>query len=50
MVWEECQIVVERMNQELASQISLINLAGHGVMSKKGASALRKVLKELTSG
>lgn len=50
MVWEEAQIVVERTNQEEASRTALMQLAGLGVMSKKGAQALRKVLKELSNG
>lgn len=50
MVWEEAMIVVERMNQELASQMALMQLVGHSVMSKNGAKALRTALKELTSG
>jgi len=50
MVFEEAMIVVERVNQETASHMALMNLVGHAVMSKKGASALKKALKELTSG
>lgn len=50
MVWEEAMIVVERVNQELASHMALMQLVGHSVMSKNGAKALRTALKELTSG
>ena len=50
MVWEEAQIVVQRVNQELASSTALLQIAGAAVMSKPGAKALQKVLKELTSG
>jgi len=50
MVFEEAQIVVERMNQEEASRTALLQLAGAAVMSKKGNAALQKVLKELTNG
>jgi hypothetical protein len=49
MVWEEAQIVVQRINQELASSTALLQIAGSAVMSKPGAKALQKVLKELTS-
>ena len=50
MVWEEASIVVERLNQEEASRTALLQLAGAAVMSKKGASLLQKVLKEMTNG
>ena len=50
MVWEEAQIVVERLNQEEASRTALFQLAGAAVMSKKGNSLLQKVLKEMTNG
>jgi len=50
MVFEEAQIVVERMNQEEASRTALLQLAGAAVMSKKGNAALQNVLKELTNG
>jgi len=50
MVWEEAQMVVERMNQEEASRTALLQIAGSAVMSKKGAKLLQKVLKELTNG
>lgn len=50
MVWDEAQIVVERLNQEEASRTALLQLAGAAVMSKKGNSLLQKVLKEMTNG
>ena len=50
MVWEEAQLVVERMNHEEASRTALLNIAGAAVMSKDGAKLLKKVLKELTDG
>ena len=50
MLWEEAQIVVERMNQEEASRTALLHLAGAAVLSKKGNSLLQKVLKELQNG
>jgi hypothetical protein len=50
MVWEEAQIVVQRINQEEASRTALLHLAGAAVMSKKGAKLLQKALKELTNG
>lgn len=50
MVWEEAQIVVERVNQEEASRTALLQIAGSAVMSKDGAKLLKKVLKELTDG
>lgn len=50
MLWEEAQIVVERINQEEASRTALLQLAGAAVMSKKGAKLLQNVLKEMTDG
>lgn len=50
MVWEEAEIVVERINQQEASRTTLLHAAGAAVMSKKGAQALKKLLKELTDG
>lgn len=50
MVWEEAQLVVERMNQELASSTALFTAAIGGALSKKGNAELKKVLKELTGG
>ena len=50
MVWEEAQIVVERLNQEEASRTALLQLAGAAVMSKKGNALLQKVLKEMNDG
>lgn len=50
MVWEESRIVVERVNQENASQATLMQAAMIGANSKKGAQAFRKILKEMTDG
>ena len=50
MVWEEAQIVVERVNHEEASRTALLQIAGSAVMSKEGSKLLKKVLKELTDG
>lgn len=49
-VWEESQIVVERINREEASRTALLQVAGSAVMSKDGAKLLKQVLKELTDG
>lgn len=50
MVWEEAQIVTQRMNQEEASRTVLMQLAGASLLDKKGAKQLQKVLKELMNG
>lgn len=50
MVWEEASIVVERINNEAASNTALLQIAGAAVMGKPGLQQLKKVLKELTSG
>lgn len=50
MVWDEASIVVDRINQEAASNTVLLQLAGSAVMGKKGMNVLKKVLKELTGG
>lgn len=49
-VWEEAEIVVQRVNQEKASDTSLMRVAVGAVISKEGAKLLDKVLKELTHG
>lgn len=50
MVWEEAQLVVDRINHEAASNTALLQIAGSAVMGKQGMQLLKKVLKELTSG
>lgn len=50
MVWEEAQIVTQRMNQEEASRTVLMQLAGASLLDKKGAKQLQKVLKEFMNG
>lgn len=50
MVWDEARIVVARKNAELASGAALLQMVGASLVSKKGGSSLKKVLKELTSG
>lgn len=50
MVWEEAQIVVERVNHEEASRTALLQIAGSAVMSQKGAKLLQKILKDMTDG
>lgn len=50
MVWEETTIVVDRINNEAASNTALLQIAGSAVMGKQGMQLLKKVLKELTSG
>ena len=50
MVWDESEIVVERVNRELASQATIMQAAFIGSNSKKGAAHLQRLLKELTDG
>jgi hypothetical protein len=50
MVWDEAEIVVERMNQEDASRTVLLQLAAASIISKEGGKLLKKTLKELTDG
>lgn len=50
MVWEETEIVVERMNQEDASRTVLLQMAAASIMSKEAGRLLKKTLKELTDG
>lgn len=50
MVWEEAEILVQRINQEEASRTSLLRLAASAALSKEGAKLLTQVLKELTDG
>lgn len=50
MVWEEAEIVVQRVNQESANNTALFQLAGAAVQHAEGRRKLIQVLKELTSG
>lgn len=50
MAWEEAEIVVNRQNQEAASNTTLLHAAASAVMSKEANRKLRTMLKELTSG
>lgn len=50
MAWAEAQIVVERLNNDAASNTVLLQLAISAVMSKQGAKLLKDVLKGMTSG
>lgn len=50
MVWEEATLVVERENQQAASNTALMQMVVASVLSKDAAKSLQKVLKELTDG
>ena len=58
MVFDEAQIVTSRLNMQMASQISLIQMALSSIpnemikpaATKKAASQLTKVLKEMIGG
>ncbi len=50
MVWEEATYIVERKNNDLASQAIAIQAAGASIMDKKGAEHFKKLIKGLTSG
>ena len=47
-VWDEAEIIVHRVNQEMASSTSLMRTAIGAAISKEGSKLLDKVLKELT--
>jgi hypothetical protein len=49
-VWEEAEMVIKRVNQEAASNTSLMRTAVGACISKEGATLLTKTLKELTDG
>jgi uncharacterized protein HemY len=49
-VWEEAELIVQRLNQQAASNTSLMRIAVGAVISKEGAQLLDKVLKELNHG
>ncbi len=50
MVWEEASFVVERRNNDLASQAIALQAAGASIMDKKGAKHFKELIKGLTSG
>lgn len=47
VVWTEVTLVQERANGLLASEISLLQLAVHSVLSKDAGAKLKKRLKDL---
>ena len=47
MVWDECQLVVERQNRAHATEATLVQLAVSSILSKDGAKEFRKTLKRL---
>lgn len=48
MVWDEAEIVVERVNGLEATRAIFIQLAAASVMSKKAAGEFSKQIKRLT--
>lgn len=50
MLWEESQLVVERINQMEVTRAILLQHAAGSIVSKKGQKAFQKLLKELSPG
>lgn len=50
MLWEECQLVVERINSLEVTRAILLQSAVGSLISKKGQQAFKKLLKELDKG
>ncbi len=48
MLWVESQLVVERLNQQAATQAVLLQLAVGSILSKKTGSEFKKTLKKLS--
>lgn len=48
MLWMEAEIATKRCNQQIASEIGLMQLAVGSVLSKKAADVLKTRLKDLT--
>lgn len=49
MLMEETQIVTRRINNRIATEAALVQMAVSGVLSKKANDAFRKTMKQLTS-
>jgi hypothetical protein len=47
-VWQETQIVVDRINATLATEASLTNLAMAATQNKRAASIFNRQIKKLT--
>lgn len=47
MVWDESQLVVERLNRDHATSATLMQLAVVSVLSKDGAREFKKTIKKL---
>ncbi|HYD06290.1 MAG TPA: hypothetical protein VEC60_11225 [Reyranella sp.] len=48
VLWDESRLVVERMNGEMATHLSLLQLAVGSVLSKKAGDLFNKQIKALT--
>lgn len=47
MLWEEAELVVERLNREDASRAVLMQSTIASVLSKEGGQAFKTLIKEL---
>jgi len=52
MVWSEAQLVRERVNNQIATEVTLMHAAMVAIMAPKGAGvrSLNKMLKRLRNG
>lgn len=47
-LWEEANIVIERINAQMGSEATLINLAIGAAIDKKASKEFQKTIKRLT--
>lgn len=50
MLWDEADLVVERVNSRLSTEAVLIQLAAASVMSKDALKQFNKIVKRLSDG
>lgn len=48
-IWDECQLIVERINNEKVTEAILIQSAVASLLSKEGGKQFSKLVKRLTS-
>lgn len=49
-VWEEAELVVERLNREAATQATVLHAAYAATQTKKGSQHFNKLVKRLNNG
>lgn len=47
MVWDESNLVIERLNGATVTEANLLQHAVHGILSKKSRSHFQKMIKAL---